>query len=183
MIKNIISLSFCLLLLFFFPRLAFAHILVSDKNIGAVLHIDPEDDPIIGQPTNFFFEFKDKEHKFTPANCDCTVFILEAGKIIATQPLFQNNTSSQLTTATLTYTFPQKDVYTIRVIGKPAYQNAFQPFTLEYAVRVTRENVSSPVNAKQDFLSHVIHYAPIEIGAVIILLIVIQTRRKQQQKI
>ncbi|HSW89042.1 MAG TPA: hypothetical protein VLG12_07810 [Candidatus Saccharimonadales bacterium] len=115
-----------------------AHVLVTDRNIGAVLHIDPEDDPIAGQQSGFFFEFKDTTNKFNPENCDCNFSISENGQTIYSQPLFQNSNKPSLTNASVFYTFQKKDVYQIQVVGKPNTTNAFQAFTLTYDIRVDR---------------------------------------------
>ena len=61
-----------------FPSITQAHILITDEGIGAVVHINPDDDPIVDSLTSFFFEFKDQKNKFQPKLCDCRVVILEA---------------------------------------------------------------------------------------------------------
>jgi hypothetical protein len=119
---------------------AYAHVLKVDKNIGAVLHIDPDDDPIVGQESGFFFEFKDKENKFKIENCNCIFSITENGKEIYSQNLTSNNTL---------FTFPEKNVYEVKVNGTPIADNSFQPFSLIYDVRVAREvtnNKPSTIN-------------------------------------
>lgn len=133
----------CLLIELLFPSVVSAHILQSDGSIGAVLHIDPEDDPIAGAQSSFFFEFKDKQNAFQPKNCDCTFEIDEKGKNIYTQPLFQSNPNPSLSNASIFYTFPQRDVYQVKVIGKPVIPHAFQSFTLVYDIRVERTTLPS----------------------------------------
>lgn len=113
-----------------------AHILETNGNIGAVLHIDPDDDPIAGQQAGFFFEFKDKQNKFDPKLCDCTFIISEQGKQIFSQDLFASNSTPSLDNASVFYTFPKRDVYQVQVAGKPLAPNGFQPFTLTYNIRV-----------------------------------------------
>ncbi len=156
-----------------FAPLASAHILQSNGSIGAVLHIDPEDDPIAKQQAGFFFEFKDKEQKFKPENCECTFKIIEGGKEMYSQRLFQNNQNPSLSNASVLYTFPQKDIYQVIVTGKPLAPNSFQPFTLTYDIRVTREATksSSPVQNTNWFSTHIIHL----IGGIIILLFVLKS--------
>src|SRR5438045_57931 len=83
------------------PHIVSAHVLKTDGNIGAVLHIDPDDDPIAGSQASFFFEFKDIQGKFQSQNCDCTFSIAEDGKEIFSQPLFQNNSNPSLTSASV----------------------------------------------------------------------------------
>jgi hypothetical protein len=162
------------LLLFLFISLSsfvtptFAHILASDKNIGAVLHVNPNDDPIAGSQTSFFFEFKDKENKFRPDNCDCTFSIIENEREIYAQPLFQDNTDPSLSNASVSYTFPQKDVYRVKVIGKPLSENDFQPFTLTWDFRVDKQvnQTSQTNNTSTKLLNYII-----VLGLVIIIII------------
>jgi hypothetical protein len=121
----------------------YAHVLQTDGSIGAVLHMDPEDDPIAGEQTGFFFEFKDTSGKFNPQNCSCTFSVIEDGKQLFTQPLFQNASSSSLTSASLFYTFPEKNVYQVKVAGQSQTPGQFQSFTLTYDVRVARQTINS----------------------------------------
>jgi len=161
---------------------AFAHVLKTDGSIGAVLHIDPDDDPIAGSQSSFFFEFKDVHHTFSPENCNCTFAILEQGKTIFSQPLFQNNTSPSLTNASIFYTFPKRDVYVVRVMGEPLTPNGFQPFVLNYDVRVARSAVASttPTAPGENWFSvHIIHLIGI-IGASIFMVFFILKERRAQ---
>src|SRR5438270_44822 len=99
----LLTFSFCLLI---FPPSVSAHILQTDGDIGAVLHMDPEDDPIAGVQSAFFFEFKDRQNKFQPKKCNCIFEIEENGKNIYTQPLFQNDANPSLSSTSVFYTFP-----------------------------------------------------------------------------
>lgn len=159
---------------------ASAHVLQSDGNIGAVMHIDPDDDPIALQPAYFFFDFKDKTGKFTPVNCTCVFSIEEAGKQIYSQPILKSDNEL------ITFTFPQKDVYTVKVTGTPSPVDSFQPFTLKYDVRVSRAAASTSSLAAAAgpgnwFSTHVIHIVAV-LGAVIIAIIVSLKRPKQPDK-
>lgn len=156
-----------------------AHALKTDGNIGAILHIDPDDDPIAGSQSGFLFEFKDKQNKFTPQNCDCTFSIIEDGKEIYVQPLFQNNQNPSLDSASVFFTFPERNVYQIKVAGKPTPSDAFQPFSLVWDVRVARAapNIatnSSPVNQSW-FLVHLPHLT----GGLIVVIFLILALIKQ----
>jgi hypothetical protein len=163
------------------PDIVEAHILQTDTSIGAVLHVDPEDDPIVGQPASFFFEFKDKTNKFTPDACTCTVSIVEQGKEMYTQSLFQNSTAPNLTTASFSFTFPQKDVYQLKVNGMPTNPGTFQPFTLVYDLRVSREETAVSALANDTLtgwiLNHIIHIVVI---SVLVALTVIVLFKKQR---
>ena len=159
--KSLITLFITINFLLLPISTAFAHVLQTDGSIGAVLHIDPEDDPIVGQTAGFFFEFKDKQNKFKPENCDCTFSIIEANKEIYSQPLFQNNTDPSLGSASLFFIFPQKDVYQIKVMGKPLSTQAFQPFTLKYAIRVARDKPTTAQNSPHHGISPWLFYIPV----------------------
>lgn len=152
--------------LFLDARIADAHVLITDKNIGAILHIEPDDDPIAGGQSSFFFEFKDTQNKFDPQKCDCTFTILENGNQIYAQPLFQNNRNPNLASASVFYTFPKKDVYQIQVIGRPYTPSDFQPFTLVYNVRVARTANQSSVQNSGFFAAHMIQFL---IGGIFLL--------------
>lgn len=136
------KIALVILMMMFIWRLPIvqAHILKTDGSIGAVLHIDPEDDPIAKEPGYFFFEFKDKENKFQPSVCDCKITIFEDGKEIYNQPHFENNASSGANNLSFTYIFPEKNIYTIEILGKPYPDGNFQPFKLKYLVRVANES-------------------------------------------
>ncbi len=160
-----LSLIFIHKSLFLNPSPVFAHVLQTDGNIGAVLHIEPDDDPIVGQPAQLLFDMRDKTGRFQGQSCDCEVVITEAGKQIYSQTLYAQTPNPALNNPVLTFTFPQKDVYQIQVVGKPTKNHVFQPFTLSYSIRVDREvgkfvqlNNYGATAASQDwFPTHWIH--------------------------
>ena len=115
-----------------------AHVLESHDPIGAVMHIQPEDDPIAGQEGLFFFEFKDKENVFEPANCECMFLVQQSGNEIYSQPVSASNWDEKTKTLNIGYTFPEKGNYTIRVSGKPLQEDTFEAFDLAYEVKVNR---------------------------------------------
>ncbi len=145
-----------------------AHVLQSDGAIGAVLHTDPDDSPIANQPTNFFLSFKDKTGKFQPQNCNCQATLLENGKQIYSQALFQDGSTPTLDTY-FSYKFPQKDVYQLKVTGQPTTSQAFQPFTLTYDIRVARD--AGPAAASPSIFQsrHFGHY--VGVGIVVVFFI------------
>lgn len=120
---------------FFFTPAAFAHVLQTDGSMGAVLHIYPDDDPIIGQPAYFFLEMKDTSNQFNQADCICQVSVLEAGKEVYSQNLFHGINDNP----SFYFTFPEKNIYTLKVTGKPIAPASFHSFSLSYDLRVTRE--------------------------------------------
>jgi hypothetical protein len=178
--------AFVFILLALFIASAFqvdAHILKSSGSIGAVMHVTPEDDPVAREQSDFFFEFKDKENKFLPENCDCTVFILQSGKEIFSQPLFANNRDPSLENASFSFTFPERGIYIVKIIGKPLTSGAYKNFILEYPLRVekvSKGTASAQGQIKEEgnwFSSHFIHFAPGILIIVILVWLVVKKRR------
>lgn len=133
MIKRILGTATAMLLLIVgWPPTVSAHVLKVDGTIGAVLHINPDDNPQVGEGTNYVLSFTDSSGAFSLPACDCTVSFIADGKTLATKPLVvSSNTVSRNH-----YTFTSPAVYTIQVTGMPKTAGTFQPFTLDYQVRV-----------------------------------------------
>jgi hypothetical protein len=160
-----------------------AHTLKSDGSIGAIIHISPEDDPIIGEPAEFFFEIKDKENKFRLENCHCEALILKDEKIIFSTAFMQHTGESNLTNASFKYTFPEKGVYKILLNGMPLQSISFKQFSLTYDIRVTREkestvNNQNPVQAKSQQITT--HYIILSAILFIFLLIIFWNKLKKK---
>jgi hypothetical protein len=122
-----------LVAVFVLPGGASAHVLKVDGDIGAVLHINPDDNPTTDKPTDYTLSFDDDSGRFSLPKCNCRVSIIKNGQTIAAQLLAA--TSSQVSENR--YTFSTPAVYTMRFTGTPKTPGAFQPFTLDYDVRVT----------------------------------------------
>lgn len=170
--KVLITATIALSTLVGWVGVASAHILKTDNNIGAVLHIDPADEPIAGLPATFFFEFKDKQSKFQPAACNCQFSISENGQSIYSQPLFQSSSTPTLTNALVTYTFPKADSYKITVVGQPTQPAAFQSFSLVYDVRVSSDT--------HQHTSHTIHYVFGGLAAAFVVLYIATLKRRHR---
>ncbi len=124
-----------------------AHVLKTDGNIGLTLHIDPDDDPIIGQLAIFYIYLKDTSGQFQPQNCTCGVSILQNQQSIFSTQLYTTPNSNDLNTA-FQYTFSKPDIYTIVVSGQPKANNSpsFQAFRISFDWRVSRTN-TTPTNS------------------------------------
>jgi hypothetical protein len=115
------------------PAITSAHVLKIDGTIGAVLHINPDDGPTTGTPTDYVLSFSDDTGRFSLSKCNCSVTVLENGRAIATKPL----AASSNRVSENRYTFIKPAVYTLRFSGAPKTPGEFQAFTLAYEVRVT----------------------------------------------
>jgi len=182
MIKKLLAAISIHLFLLFIPSVVQAHVLKIDGSVGAVIHVSPEDDPIARESTDFYFEFKDKQGKFKPENCECNGIILQGGKEIYSAPLFQNSANPSLESASFSFTFPEKDIYKVRVSGKPTTPGAFEPFTLEWDIRVAKESDTVPANGttqdltptnQNELIDWISRHIPHLIGAFLILIFVV----------
>lgn len=131
----------------------FAHVVISENTIGALLHIDPEDDPIIGKPATFYFEIKDKNKLFKPNECECTATILKDNEAIFLAPLFQD--TSDFSSPLFSYTFQEKGTYVLIIKGTPKIGAVLKPFTLRYDLRVQRMDI--PEKSESFFSVHIVH--------------------------
>ena len=126
-------------ILLFVPLLVSAHTLQTDGNIGAVLHIDPNDDPVAMQPAHLYFSIQDTTKKFSPQNCNCSLTIALQNKSVLDQPITQTEAS----TIEIPFTFPTAGVYTVTLAGKPKTAGTFSNFSLIYNTRVERGAVTN----------------------------------------
>ncbi len=134
MIKRLLATSAIIItLIIALPNIASAHVLKVDGNIGAVLHINPDDNPTVGHPTDYVISFNDGTGEFSLPECNCSMSFIENGKTIDTKPLSVSGDQ----TSENHYTFTKSNVYTMRLTGTPKTPGTFQPFNLNYEVRVT----------------------------------------------
>lgn len=115
------------------PAVVSAHVLKIDGDIGAVLHINPDDNPVSGQPTDYVLYFEDYTGRFDLSACRCRVSVGKDGRTLASRPL---SGASGLTSDNK-FTFPGPGAYDLRISGQPERAGSFQPFALDYTVRVT----------------------------------------------
>lgn len=175
--SKIKSLLVCLITIFstnlvFLPQDVSAHVLLTDGSIGAVVHVDPEDDPIVGQKATFFFEFKDTKNKFQLEDCVCNAKVLNSGAEVFSEQLSHRGSSSS---PSFTYTFSEKGVYKIVIQGTPNSERNFDSFELNYDLRVSRTSGS----VKQlDFFTRNLQYFVLIAAVPIFLIIVFSPRKK-----
>lgn len=157
-----------------------AHVLETDGSIGAVIHIDPEDDPIVGEQASFFFEFKDKEGKFNGTNCDCVAVISKNGQELFRGSIYGNTDQPSLENSSLFFTFPERGVYSLEIIGKPLTPGAFQEFHLKDELRVERLPGAQPAEEKSGnfFIDHKLHLVVFGVGLAIFLVMLFYKRKK-----
>ena len=119
--------------LLFFAVMAEGHMLKTDGDIGVLMHVDPNDEPVAREPATFYFEIKDRSNKFSAAQCDCRLRVLEQGRELAER-------SAQANGAALAaaYTFAEGGVYRVELRGTPTGEAHFTAFSVPFDVRVEK---------------------------------------------
>jgi|GEM_PF-785460 len=172
--KLFLSLGLGLAALLALAPLASAHVLETDGSIGAIMHVDPDDDPIAGQPAKFYFEFKDKDNKFSFQNCDCSATITRNTQQVFSAPLPPDGFS---------YTFPERDVYVLDITGQPKQAGQFQSFRLEYTLRISR---TAPANSQGSgslpWGEHTLHYILFGAGFLVIGALYLKDKYKARRQ-
>lgn len=129
------------LLLVLIPQKTHAHSYIEDSDTAVVLHVSPDDDPIIGEPANLLYEFRGS---FDVIKCVCKIVVSKEEKEyeVVYSPL-----SSHLARGEVT--FPEKGIYHLTLSGS---NESGDQFSLKYDLRVERE-----VGQKAKLSPHIFH--------------------------
>ena len=144
---------------------AWGHVVLTDGTIGVTMHIDPDDAPIAGKPSRVYFWFKDTTGHLDPNRCQGTFSVALDDWMVTSQPLFAQKDSGLISVHEVTFSKP--GVYTVRVNGYPMGNVTFQPFLLQFSVRVEPgdSGVADEAPASRNwFLDH----APVLLGGVLV---------------
>jgi hypothetical protein len=156
-----------------------AHETETNGTISALLHIVPNDDPYIKEPSYILVEFTDTTKKFSAEQCTCRVSIKQQGREV-----YSVLTSDQAVTKTphsisFAYTFPEFDIYILTVEGKPNPNSNPEAFSLSYDIRVDQERNLFGYGSLHDLFGHHWHHLiPVVIIIVAAIVIIIQDRIK-----
>ncbi|MEC4880120.1 MAG: hypothetical protein SAL70_02055 [Scytonema sp. PMC 1070.18] len=134
-------------------RNALAHKVTTAANVGAVLHLEPNDNPRAGEPTKTWFALTRKGGKVIPlTECDCKLSVYaqpySPGEPPLLEPPLQPVTAERYQGIPGTeIKFPRPGAYQLQLSGKPKQKNSFQPFELKYDVTVVAGK-SAPENTQ-----------------------------------
>jgi hypothetical protein len=121
------------------PLAASAHVLKVDGQIGALLHTDPDDAPLVGTPTAFYLQFKDSAAPLMLQD-DYALDVTVSNSTGATAEILPVGWSYVGTgELDFSYTFPEKGSYTLNVLGVPKKQG-FSTFALHYDILAGADN-------------------------------------------
>jgi hypothetical protein len=117
---------------------AFAHDLEKDNNVGALFHMEPNDQPEAGVPVEGWFEIRKKGgNSITAQDCSCLAKVY-SGKPKATAKPIGEYALAGGERVTAKLMFPSPGPYTVRLVGSPKKGSkvAFSPFQINWPVRV-----------------------------------------------
>ena len=131
------------------PLKAHQHKMTASENVGAMIHLDPNDSPAAGKAsTTWFMLTRRGGAVIAPANCDCRVVAYDAGKKassnaksrwiadrlpLSTRSMEGHETGHQGIQTTIT--FPKAGAYWVVLSGK-SKDGSFDPFELKFPVTV-----------------------------------------------
>lgn len=121
---------------------ASAHKIRTDAEVGATLHIEPNDNPRAGEAAKTWFALTRKGGKVIPlSECDCELKVYkeplnpESSPIL--QPVLQPVSAEKYQEIPGTeIVFPQPGAYQLKLSGSAVNAGNFQPFELEFPVTV-----------------------------------------------
>ncbi len=148
----------CNLLLFFVLLLpnstAHAHKVKTTADVGATLHLEPNDNPRAGETTKTWFALTRRGGKVIPlteCNCQLAVYaepyskkeppLLEPSLQPVRAEKYKGIPGSEII-------FPRPGAYLLQLSGKPKNEGSFQPFELKFSVTVAAGSaITEPVEA------------------------------------
>ncbi len=128
---------------------ASAHNIKTTADVGGTLHIQPNDNPRAGEPSQVWIALTRKGGKVIPlkeCNCKLVVYaephspkepaLLEPSLQAMSVERYQGIPGSEIT-------FPKPGAYLLQLSGKPASGESFQPFKLKFQVTVAVGSTSA----------------------------------------
>ncbi|MEA5572176.1 hypothetical protein [Calothrix sp. UHCC 0171] len=130
---------------------AFAHKVQVADDVGATLHIEPNDNPRAGEVAEVWFALTRKGGKVIPlGECNCQLAVYaqphKPGATALLQPSLKAIAAEKYRGIPgADIIFPQPGAYLLQLNGKPGKDGDFKPFELKFAVTVAAG--SSQVNS------------------------------------
>jgi len=119
---------------------AIAHQVELAEDVGATLHIEPNDTPRAGEKVLAWFALTKKGGKTIPlSDCSCQIEIFarsDSENPIVTPTPRPVNSEGYQNIPGAEFTFPNVGAYTLVISGEPKSGGAFQPFELAFDVTV-----------------------------------------------
>jgi hypothetical protein len=135
-----------LITLILLPSTAWGHKVKTDAQVGATIHLEPDDRPKSLEPTKVWFALTKKGGTAIPLkDCQCQLQIkqLPGNQKIATPQLQAINAEKYQDIPSTTVIFPQPGAYTLELTGQSVKPGDFQPFKLEFDATVALGKVAT----------------------------------------
>ncbi|WP_034342995.1 hypothetical protein [Deinococcus misasensis] len=117
-----------------------AHEIEKDGNVGALIHIEPDDAPVVGNNTTWFEVNQKGGIPITLKNCTCNLQVFagsyKAGVKAQSSPKLVMDGKHLKATVKL----PKNGAYTLVLSGIPKAGATFNKFTLQWVVRTGVSN-------------------------------------------
>lgn len=143
--------SFSLLLAF--TTSATAHKIQTAADVGATLHVEPNDSPRAGEPAQVWFALTRKGGQVVPlqqCNCELAVYSEPRPNPPLLKPLLSAISVEQYQGIPgAAIAFPRAGAYELELSGTPKAGASFQPFALNFNVTVTGAAPASPQTAQE----------------------------------
>ncbi|MBD6614316.1 hypothetical protein FNW02_00090 [Komarekiella sp. 'clone 1'] len=174
---------------------ASAHSVKIAGDVGGTLHIEPNDNPRAGEPTQAWFALTRKGGRVIPlAQCNCRLAVYAQPYAPGEPPLLEPSLNP---VAAERYqgipgaeiVFPKPGIYQLQLNGKPTSGATFKPFNLKFEVTVAAgtsnnpqdlQDVNSGVAQGESRLPLLAIALPI-LGFVGILFVVLQNMRGRRE--
>ena len=116
----------------------FAHKIEVHEDVGATLHIEPDDLPKAGEPADLWFALTQAGGTVIPLEaCECALTLYDAnGAAIATPDLQPVSAEGYANIPGASVTFPDVGAYELALAGAPLEGGQFTPFELRFEVTV-----------------------------------------------
>jgi hypothetical protein len=119
-----------------------AHTVQISENVGATIHLEPNDNPRAGEVTQIWFALTRKGGKVIPLkNCNCQLAIYSephvTGELALIEPRLKSIQAERYQDIPgAEVTFPKPGAYQLLLSGKTAIEGKIKPFELQFLVTV-----------------------------------------------
>ena len=132
-----------------------AHTVKISADVGATIHIEPNDNPRAGEVTQAWFALTRKGGKVIPLkDCNCQLAIYAEPHAVGEPallepPLKPIEVERYQGIPGAEVTFPKPGAYQLQLSGKPVTEGSFKPFELKFVVTVaTGKNIDTLQSGK-----------------------------------
>jgi hypothetical protein len=109
---------------------AWSHQIASNNGVSVQVHVDPNDEPIVGQATTVWVvRVKARDAVFAWKTCRCRMNVFDSSGAVLL--------NSIATAPRTSVTFPEAKAYGITFSGRVKRKGIWRPFRVSYAIRAS----------------------------------------------